>query len=285
MNHNDTPLWAGIIYFNRTESYINMENRYYNNDHTDMIHSKKIRVIKAQARENLLGKYSPIIAGTLLIQILSDLISTAFIPMLTNAGFFQYAIYYVANFIISMLINFFYVGVYKMHLNASRGSESSLGELIFPVRNGTNRFLIVAAVLTLITYAQAIPRVIFTNYVNLSSIVNGTIDWNMAFTWAVITLIGVVINIILMLNFALAFYFLIDNPDMTAKEALASSHRYMKGNKLRLFFQYISFIGLYLLGILTAGIAYLWLLPYVDQSVTVLYETLVQPEHSHHVDR
>ena len=34
----------------------------------------------------------------------------------------------------------------------------------------------------------------------------------------------------------------------------------------------ISFIGLWILGLLSFGIGYLWILPYMKQSLTVFYE-------------
>lgn len=258
-----------------------MKNRYRYEEDITMMNPKKIRVIKARARENLLGKYGPIIGTTLLIYLISGIISACFSPMLEQAGFFQYAVYYVADFIIAMLINFFYAGINVMHLKAGRGEKGTVTDLAFPVKNGTNRFLIVAAVLTVITLIQGIPSVLLTNQFHLDSLLTGNfeaLNLQMIFSLSVITIIASIISLILLLDFALAFYFLIDNPDMTAKEALVNSHQYMKGNKLRLFFQYISFVGLYLLGILTAGIAYLWLIPYMDQSVAVFYETLVKPE-------
>ncbi|MGN0268095.1 MAG: DUF975 family protein [Lachnospiraceae bacterium] len=257
-----------------------MENTYHHTENITMLNPKKIRVIKAKARENLLGNYGPIIGATILISLISTIISVCFSPMLNQAGILQYGIYYVADFIIVLLVNFFYTGIYVMHLNAGRGEKSTLNALAFPVRNGTNRFLAASAVFAVITFIHDIPTVLLTNYLNLDTLMSGTMDLHMIFIWSVITLIASIVSLVLMLDFALTFYFLIDNPEMSAKEAFANSHRYMKGNRLRLLFQYISFIGLGLLGLLTAGIAYLWLIPYMEQSVTVLYETLVYQENT-----
>lgn len=255
-----------------------MENTYHNIKNSAGRNPGKIRMIKAAARENLLGNYGPIIGATILISLISTIISVCFSPMLNQAGIFQYGIYYVADFIIVLLVNFFYTGIYVMHLQAGRGEKCTYAALSFPVKNGSNRFLATSAVFAVITFIHDIPAVILSNYLNLDAVMNQTLDLYRIFLWSVITFIASIVSLVLMLDFALTFYFLIDNPEMSAGEALANSHRCMKRNKLRLFFQYLSFIGLGLLGLLTAGIAYLWLIPYMEQSVTVLYEALVHPK-------
>ncbi|MEI3339838.1 MAG: DUF975 family protein [Eubacterium sp.] len=53
------------------------------------------------------------------------------------------------------------------------------------------------------------------------------------------------------------------------------SMQHMKGNKGRLFRLWISFIGWALLGLLTLGIGFLWIEPYVNQSLTQFYQDLV----------
>lgn len=47
-------------------------------------------------------------------------------------------------------------------------------------------------------------------------------------------------------------------------EAISESKRLMKGNKLRLFFMELSFLGWQILCVLTLGIASLWVGPYME---------------------
>jgi len=48
----------------------------------------------------------------------------------------------------------------------------------------------------------------------------------------------------------------------------------MKGYKGKLFTLYLSFIGWFILGSLTLGIAYFWIYPYFELSVANFYENL-----------
>lgn len=72
-------------------------------------------------------------------------------------------------------------------------------------------------------------------------------------------------------SYAMTFYILRDHPDMSADDAITKSREMMDGNKYKLFCLYFSFIGWYLLGILTLGILYIWLIPYVRAAKAQFY--------------
>ena len=70
------------------------------------------------------------------------------------------------------------------------------------------------------------------------------------------------------------FYLLADNPQIGAVEVLKKSAEMMKGYKWKLFCLHLSFIGWYLLGIVTFGIAFIWVGPYIKTANTIFYENL-----------
>ena len=49
----------------------------------------------------------------------------------------------------------------------------------------------------------------------------------------------------------------------------------MSGNKMRLFLLDLSFIGWFLLGLITFGIAFLWITPYWNTARAAFYEDLM----------
>ena len=89
--------------------------------------------------------------------------------------------------------------------------------------------------------------------------------------WSLLLLIP---GIIAAYGYSMVFFILSDNPEISAMEALKASKEMMKGFKWRLFCLHLSFIGWALLGILTLGIGYLWLTPYVYGSTANFYENL-----------
>jgi len=72
----------------------------------------------------------------------------------------------------------------------------------------------------------------------------------------------------------MAFYILNDNPGMSAMAALNQSKEMMEGHKGKLFLLGLSFIGWWILCILTLGIGFLWLTPYVELTMANFYEEL-----------
>lgn len=254
-----------------------MENTYYNTNTEPASHPMQIRQIKSTARENLLGNYKYIIIAALFIQLVGYLINSFFTPVGAHPNLIQYTTYYVATFIISLLMNVFYSVVYVMHLKAGRGEAITYGDLAFPVKNGTNRFFGVSFVLAALNFVVQIPSLFLTRQLN-TYFTEGQINIGALLGTTILSIILLIVFIVCMLGFAFSYFYLIDNPQMGALDALSSSWKIMKGQKKRLFLLFLSFIGLWVLSIFTCMIAFLWVQPYMEQSMTVLYETLTGPK-------
>lgn len=73
----------------------------------------------------------------------------------------------------------------------------------------------------------------------------------------------IVPGIILQLGFGMTFFIMAEDKNITGIDALQQSWTMMRGHKWELFCLNIRFIGWALLCILTCGIGYLWLAPYM----------------------
>ncbi len=91
------------------------------------------------------------------------------------------------------------------------------------------------------------------------------------FLW---TLLLIVPGIIIAYSYRMAFYLIIDDPEIGVSEALQQSKKMMFGYKSKLFCLDLSFIGWWFLCILTFGIGFFWLSPYMITSQTIFYEEL-----------
>ena len=88
------------------------------------------------------------------------------------------------------------------------------------------------------------------------------------------TLLLIIPGIIASYSYAMTDYILAENPELTAKEAIARSKAMMEGNRWRLFCLEISFIGWAILSLLTLGIGSLWLIPYMEASGAAFYREI-----------
>ena len=89
------------------------------------------------------------------------------------------------------------------------------------------------------------------------------------FLWALLLIIP---GIMKAFSYALTPYILLDEPELTAKQAISRSCEIMQGRRWKLFCLYFSFIGWGILCLLTFGIGFLWLAPYINASIAAFYE-------------
>ncbi len=95
--------------------------------------------------------------------------------------------------------------------------------------------------------------------------------------WSFLLLIP---GIIKALSYFLTPYVLKDNPHLSYNAAIEESMRLMDGNKTRLFWLMLSFLGWAILCIFTCGLGMLALIPYMYTTVAAFYEEVKGEVHS-----
>jgi uncharacterized membrane protein len=85
------------------------------------------------------------------------------------------------------------------------------------------------------------------------------------------TLLLIVPGIIAALSYAMTWYIIADDPTIRAEDALKKSKTMMDGHKLKLFYLGLRFFLLGLLCILTLGIGFLWLVPFMHVTMAKFY--------------
>ena len=75
-------------------------------------------------------------------------------------------------------------------------------------------------------------------------------------------------------SYSMTSFILKDNPEMKYDAAINESMRMMQGHKMKLFLLDLSFIGWFFLSILTLGIGFLFLQPYMSTAHAHFYEDL-----------
>lgn len=94
-----------------------------------------------------------------------------------------------------------------------------------------------------------------------SSCILGILQSLFIFLWS---LLFVVPGIIMSYAYAASFYIKKAHPEYDSLECIDKSKEVMHGHKWELFVLDLSFIGWGLLCVLTCGIGYLWLVPYIE---------------------
>ncbi len=88
---------------------------------------------------------------------------------------------------------------------------------------------------------------------------------------------GLVAAIVAQLSYAQIFYLMADDPSLGCYESLRKSQEMMRGHKERLFYLSLRYFGWSLLCLLTLGVGFLFLWPYMGAGYARFYEDLLPP--------
>lgn len=89
--------------------------------------------------------------------------------------------------------------------------------------------------------------------------------------WAVLLIIP---GVIAALSYSQVFFILVENPSMSAFDAIAKSKAMMEGYKWKYFCLGLRFVGWAILCIFTLGIGFLFLAPYMQVSFAKFYDDI-----------
>lgn len=97
------------------------------------------------------------------------------------------------------------------------------------------------------------------------------------FLWSLLLVIP---GIIKAYSYSMGYFILADRPDLSGNQARKRSMYLMKGHKWQLFCLDFSFIGWYLLSLLTLGILAFWVYPYHMTARAEFYNELLVEENA-----
>lgn len=87
-------------------------------------------------------------------------------------------------------------------------------------------------------------------------------------------LLLVIPGIIAALSVSMTFYIIADDDSIGVLDAIKKSNEMMNDHKWKLFTLYLRFFGLGIVCLLTLGLGFLWLIPYMQVSVAKFYEDI-----------
>ena len=91
------------------------------------------------------------------------------------------------------------------------------------------------------------------------------------FLWSLLLIVPGIIKAI---SYSMTFFVLAEHPEMSGKEAIDESKKIMEGHKWEYFVLSLSFILWFLLGSITLGIAYIYVVPYMSTTITNFYHEI-----------
>lgn len=223
--------------------------------------------LKRIARENLTGHYKTPMGAFLMASLITLAIELPFSMLLQNeyATTFQNILYYVVDFLITLLGMVLSVGVSGIHLRLARRQEVMVSQVFGPIKTRPDRYLIAGFFMLVLTFLAVLPLGIGTALAILSPSAQ-TIGRAVA-----LGVLSVILLAYVELKLSLVFFLMLDDESLSPMSAFRQSASCMKHQMGRLLYLELSFIGMYLLGIISLGIGLLWVIPYRTQTLTQFY--------------
>ncbi|MDE6405918.1 MAG: DUF975 family protein [Lachnospiraceae bacterium] len=232
--------------------------------------------LKASAREHLLGHYGTAIGAFLILGALMGTVTIAVSLLVDLSTIPGTIIYYAIMFLVSILTGLFSSGSAYLYLKLICGRPVSVGDLFYGFQLCPDKAITIQAWITLITYISSLPQIIL-NYIMLTTSPSHLDQlMNLMLPYALSLILSGAVSVMLSLFYAQAFFLLHDFPQYTAKELLQKSRRLMVHHKGRLFYLYVSFLPLMLLGLLSWGLALLWVIPYMAATEAEFFLDLIK---------
>ena len=222
--------------------------------------------IRAEARNNLTGKWGKAALLTLVFGVIEYLISFLLnlIPMIGG----------LINLVITPVLTFgFLVSIIKLKRN------EEVGYIDF-FKNGFNQFGKVWGVIGQTILKMILPIIAIIISIVLiavggaGTIVSGESMGFLARLGVILYIVSLIWAIVKGFSYVLAQYILYDNPDMDSKSIVEKSEELMQGHKWAWFWLPITFIGWFILSVFTLGIGMLWIAPYLQVALVIFYEDL-----------
>lgn len=231
--------------------------------------------MKANAREHLLGHYGTVIGAFMIMTAILGTVSIAVGLIADLSTIFGTVVYYAIMFLVSVLTGLFSSGNAYLYLKLICGRPVSVGDLFYGFQLAPDKAITMQAWITLISYVANLPQYILSSMF-LSNISHPDKMMSLMLPYALSLILSGAVSVMLSLIYAQAYFLLHDFPQYTAKELLQKSRRLMVHHKGRLFYLYVSFLPLVLLGLLSWGLALLWVIPYMAATEAEFFLDLIK---------
>lgn len=227
--------------------------------------------LKSLAKEHMFGKYGVSIGATLVVSLITGFISmfsTIFLDTTTVIGLI---LNFLISFIISVLTGLFVSGEAYFYLKIACGQQVTFSDIFYGLKLFPNKAVLIQLFLAVWIYVAMLPMTIISYLVikNPSSAV-------LMLFYSLSMILYMVVSVVISIVYAQVFYLLHDFPNYSTKELIVMSRKIMKSSMGRYFYLTVSFIPLILLGILSCGIALLWIVPYMNTTYAEFFLDLMK---------
>lgn len=227
-------------------------------------------MIKAAARGQLLGKYPTVVFAYLMSEFTIYALSYISRNTLDLSRTVSIVIFILLQFILILLSGILLCGQNYLYLNIARNKPFSPQDVWYGLTHLADRILIIELLIAFHIFLRSLPSILLLAlWFHTKSIIAG-------FFAAAFLGITVVYAVLILLGYSQTLFLILEDPSASLEEVLEAGPLLMHGNVLSYLKLLISFIGLFILSILSFGLGFLWVMPYFHASRTNFYLSLLK---------
>lgn len=232
-------------------------------------HYKNNAALLADARRSLLGHLKVVIWSFLLYIMINLFLNGLPASISFQSRALTLTVFFAAQFVMSVFISLFNVGLSAVFLNLQYGENARIGDLMVCFGRFQDTSVKVRSVVTLGEFLTLIPLQLLLN-----TLPEGSVRTHVP----LILVIGVLCfgaRIFWQISFAMTDYLLLDFPEMGARRILYTARSMMRRNRMRFFLLMLRIVPLHLLGALCFGLTELWTGSYQRAASAAFYKDMI----------
>lgn len=233
--------------------------------------------LKAKAKGQMLGKYGTLVPAFLVVEAIMTMINFIATFSLNTRTMTGLTVQFVIECLLQLLMGIFLAGQTYMYLNVCCGGNIKISDVFYGFGNHPDKAILIQLFQLLLCLVFFVPLFICMAIFSFDDVPVSV----MILVFSITFVIGLVGGTIISLQYSQSFYVCLDFPEFSAIECLRYSRKIMKGSKGRRFYLAVSFIPLYLLGLLTCGIGLLFVIPYANTASANFYLELMSYRNRH----
>lgn len=218
-----------------------------------------IRTLKQNARRLLPGNYSFLALITVVISFCSLVLSyldTFAVPVID--GLFSLVQNFAFLLVINMICTLLQAGTYRLYLNLAQGQSLQFRDLFFAFENHPEPIAAFSLISLIVEYGFL--------YLAVTLVLP-----NPSAAFAVLSVIVGSFLLWFHLTYSAVLFLHASHPWSSIRELMRESRTLMRGHRLHFLLLELSFLGVLLLGLLSLGIGFLFVLPYRAMTHTLFY--------------
>lgn len=228
------------------------------------------RYWKSYAKEFLQGKWGIAVIGMMAAPLMNTIGMAVAGSLFPGTAFLSWILGEIFLLIVSLLSMIVSTGYNYMLLNMARGREYKISDLFCMFRKGSDGILVAGFIISLIDTVLMIPFYYLSNTTApKGTTIEALYEWMLPVM--ICMFVGMLLGVVIKLPFSMAFYILADEPQLKGTQALKKSAELMKGHMWKFFLLQLSFVPMLLLSVVTFYIALIWIMPYMQASMTAFY--------------